>query len=104
MEEKNEAKVVELKNNSQENKPKKLSYEELENIAHQLSEQSRQLYTQLQQADKTNLFTRLEYLFKVVENAPSFPEEFSRACVDEIQDLMTIPRDEVEGESDETKE
>lgn len=104
MEEKNETKMVELKNNSQENKSKKLSYEELENVAHQLSEQSRQLYAQLQEVNRSNLFTRLEYLFKVVENAPSFSEEFSRACVDEIQELMTIPKDEVEEESNETKE
>ena len=49
-------------------RPKKMSYEQLEQIAHQLSEQARKLYSQLQQSNMTNMFKRLDYLFKVVEN------------------------------------
>lgn len=43
MEETKEAKGKEVKMKAQE--PRKLSYEELENVAHQMSEQGRQLST-----------------------------------------------------------
>lgn len=79
-------------------KPEKMSYEQLENIAHQLSEQSRQLYAKLQEANMANVFKRLDYLFKVVENAHAFNEEFVAKCVAEIEDLMTVPESEEETE------
>ena len=58
---------------------KKLSYEELENVCHQLSEQSQTLYRKLQEANMTNMFKRLDYLFAVVENKVAFPEDFVKA-------------------------
>lgn len=72
-------------------KPHKLSYEELENVAHQLSDQSRELYNKLQEANMTNILKRLEYLFKVIENNTVFPKEFTDKCIDEIINIMTIP-------------
>ena len=66
---------------------KKLSYEELENVANNL-------YVRLQQADMANMFKRLDYLFKVVENVDNFPQEFTKHCVDEIVNIMTIPTEE----------
>lgn len=63
---------------------KKLSYEELENVANNL-------YARLQHADMANMFKRLDYLFKVVENIHSFPDEFASKAVEEIVALMTIP-------------
>lgn len=75
-------------------RPEKMSYEQLENVAHQLSEQSRQLYAKLQEANMANMFKRLDYLFKVVENAHAFSEEFVAKCVAEIEDLMTVPESE----------
>lgn len=70
---------------------KKLTYEELENVCHQLSEQSQTLYRKLQEANMNNMFKRLDYLFAVVENEVSFPEDFVKKCVDEIVTSMTIP-------------
>ena len=84
-------------------KPEKMSYEQLENIAHQLSEQSRQLYARLQEVNMTNVFKRLDYLFKVVENAYAFNGEFVAKCVTEIEDLMTVP-ESVEVTEDKPKE
>lgn len=78
---------------------KKLTYEELENAAHQLSEQSRQLYTRLQEAELSNLFKRLDYLFKVLDFNTFFPEEFVDNCAKEILDIMTIPKEEVNTET-----
>lgn len=68
----------------------KMSYEELEQVAAQLSQQSQQLYARLQQADMTNMFKRLDYLFRVVENCQQFPAEFVTECVTEIMNIMTI--------------
>lgn len=75
-------------------KPEKMSYEQLENVAHQLSEQAKHLYAKLQEANMANMFKRLDYLFKVVENAHAFSEEFVAKCVAEIEDLMTVPESE----------
>lgn len=78
---------------------KKMSYEELEQVAAQLSQQSQQLYARLQQADMTNMFKRLDYLFKVVENGPMFPNEFLDMCATEIQEIIT-PVNEEAGETE----
>lgn len=64
----------------------KLSYEELEKVANEL-------YTRLQQSEMSNVFKRLDYLFKIVENIHSFPEEFQKKCIEEIVSFMTIPED-----------
>lgn len=97
MEENKEVKV-EMKPTLEAENPKKMSYEQLENIAHQLSNQVNQLYAKLQEANLTNMFKRLDYLFKVVENAHAFNEEFVAKCVAEIEDLMTVPETEKETE------
>ena len=102
MEEKKEAKVEKMGPITEAARPEKMSYEQLENIAHQLSNQAKQLYAKLQDANMTNVFKRLDYLFKVVENAHAFSEEFVAKCVAEIEDLMTVP--EAEGETEDKPE
>lgn len=78
---------------------KELSYEELKNMCAQLSEQSRQLYSKLQEANLFNMFKRLEYLFKVVENFAVFDAEFANSCIKEIQEMMTLKEETEEKES-----
>ena len=76
------------------NEKKKLSYEELENVCHQLSDQSQTLYRKLQEANKNNMFKRLDYLFAVLENRDVFEDlypNFLSNCIKEIVDSMTIP-------------
>ena len=85
---------MEEKKEIENNKEKKLSYSELENVAHQLSEQNRQLYNQLQKSNLTNMFKRLDYLFKVIENGKVFKQEFLEKCITEIEELMTVPEEE----------
>ena len=85
-----EKKEVEMKVEKQPAQ-KKLTYEELENVCHQLSEQSRNLYERLREADMTNLFKRLDYLFAVVEHIDKFPKDFGKKCIDEIVESMTVP-------------
>lgn len=74
---------------------KKLSYEQLENVAHQLSEQSKKLYEKLQEVNMTNVFKRLDYLFKVIEAGDTLlSTEFVKKCAKEIEDLMTVEEKE----------
>lgn len=77
---------------------KKLSYEELENVAHQLSEQSRQLYAKLQQVELEKVYKRLDYLFKVMEFPTFFNDSFVEACAKEIEEIMTISEEETKNE------
>lgn len=87
---------------------KKLSYEELENTAHQLSEQSRKLYMQnqklnqaLQEANLQNFYERLNWLWKVItSDTPYITEYFKQDCGNEFQTLMAQP----EQDSEEKKE
>ena len=96
-------KAVEMQPVTKESeRPEKMSYEQLENIAHQLSEQARKLYSQLQQSNMTNMFKRLDYLFKVVENGHMFKQDFLEKCIAEIEEIMTVPEetDKEEGTPD----
>lgn len=71
-------------------RPEKMSYEQLENIAHQLSEQNRKLYTDLQKLSDMSFFKRLDLLFKVVDSKAKFSTQFVVDCIKEIEELMTI--------------
>ena len=96
-------KVVEMQSATKETeRPAKMSYEQLENVAHQLSEQARQLYSQLQKSNMTNMFKRLDYLFKVVENGHMFKQDFLEKCIAEIEELMTVPEVEEDNKEEET--
>jgi hypothetical protein len=88
-----------MEENKEIKKEAKLDYDKLNAIAHQLSEQNNQLYSQLKTLN--NIFKRLDYLFKVVENAPVFEEEFLDGCIKEIQELMT-PEEETKEETETT--
>ena len=97
-------KVVEMQPVTKETgRPEKMSYEQLEQIAHQLSEQARKLYSQLQQSNMTNMFKRLDYLFKVVENGHMFKQDFLEKCIAEIEELMTVPEEIVKEETPDIK-
>lgn len=91
-------KVVEMK--PQVQRPEKMSYEQLENVAHQLSEQNRQLFAKLQELNMANVFKRLDYLFKVVENGRMFKQDFLEKCIAEIESLMTVPEQEEKSETE----
>ena len=93
--EEQKGKVVEMQPTAKgTERPEKMSYEQLENIAHQLSEQNKQLYMKLQDANMNNIFKRLDYLFKVVENGHMFKQDFLDKCIVEIEELITVPEEE----------
>lgn len=83
-----------------EQRPEKMSYEQLENVAHQLSEQNRQLFAKLQELNMANVFKRLDYLFKVVENGHMFKQDFLEKCIAEVESLMTVPEQEEKPETE----
>ena len=90
--EEQKAKTVEM-NASQENK--KLSYEELNDVCMRLEQQNQYLVRELQKANLTNMFKRLDYLFKVVEYSHSFGDaEFVGNCIEEIKEAMIINTEE----------
>lgn len=93
--EENKTKTVEMKPEK-----KKFSYEELNDIASQLSQQNQQLYAQLQRVNMTNAFRRLDYLFKVVENGALFTPEFLDNCISEIEESLTIKEEDTEDNKD----
>lgn len=90
-------KVVEMK--PQVQRPEKMSYDQLESVAHQLSEQNRQMFAKLQELNMVNMFKRLDYLFKVVENGHMFKQDFFEKCIAEIESIMTVPEQEEEPET-----
>lgn len=77
--------------------PEKMSYEQLENIAHQMSEQARNLYAKnqqlskaLEEANTSNFFRRLDSLWTVItSDTPYITEEFKIKCGQEFMDMMT---------------
>ncbi len=112
-EQKKESKVVELntaEGKQQDGTQEKLSYEKLNEIAVQLSNENRYLKQQLQRlTEALNTVNRMDYLLKIVEidrNSrrcqASFDTEFVESCIGEIQKLMTLPKKETADED--TKE
>ena len=107
MEEKNKMKVI--KGDKDTPEVRKLSYEELENTAHQLSEQSRQLYMQnqklskaLQESNLTNFYERLKWLWTVITSTtPYISEDFKQKCGAEFELLMAQPEQESNEEVEE---
>lgn len=77
---------------------KKPSYEELEKEMYILTEKLNKVYKDNQYLINqlngiNNTFTRLNYLFKVLENSQHFNSDFIINCVEEIETCMTIPED-----------
>lgn len=76
----------------------KLSYEQLEEVARQMESQLRQVYAKLQDSNMSNLFKRLDFLFKVLETEHMFPLAFVQKCAEEIKSILTIPEEGVDVE------
>ena len=51
------------------------------------------MYARMQEMDMANMFKRLDYLFKVVENGTMFDPDFLNKCIDEIENVM-MPKEE----------
>lgn len=71
-------------NNSIEANLDSMSKNQLRDTAGQLYYQNQQLMNRIKSMDMTNIFKRLDYLFKVVENAEKFPNDFVEMVTNEI--------------------
>lgn len=87
--------------------PRKLTYEELEQAAKQISVQAEQvikenqmLKAKLQQVALGNMYTELGFKFEVLKAKEFFSEEFVGRIVKDIEEIMT-PQEE---QKEETKE
>ena len=96
---------MEEKKNNEIKNPKKYSYEELNRICGELYQQNQNLHKQLEQADMSNMFLSLDYMFKVVEasnsssNLYKFTPEFVETCVNRIEAIMKFKVDNKEAEA-----
>lgn len=82
---------------------KKLSYEELGNVASQLQQQNKFLIEQLQKNEYANLHKRIEYLFKVLEHKNTFANTDNSFVDEVISELISILKIEKQPEVEEVK-
>lgn len=81
-----------------------MSYEQLENIAHQMSEQSKQLYTQnqqlakaLEEANMINFFKKLDYLWNIIHSDSIYlTEDFKIKCGEDFMEAVSPKEEEPE--------
>ena len=97
---------MEEKKNKEVVKP---TYEELQSSMYQMTEQLNKYYKEnqylIQQINSmNNTFTRLNYLFKVLENSQHFNSDFIISCVDEIESCMTVTQEDNSDSDKEDKE
>lgn len=88
---------------------KKVSYDELVNIANQLNQQCQALARQKQELIErleqlNGVEARLHYLFKILENRFAFDDEYVVDVADEIKEIMTIKDEPAQMESEGRKE
>jgi len=83
--------------NAQEMEEKKYTESELNAACNQLYQK---LMKEIQMRDMTNLFKRLDYLFKVVENKECFSDTFVYNCTQEIETALTPVESEEEAQSE----
>ena len=77
---------------------KKPSYEDLEKAMYSLTEKLNKAYKDNQYLVNqlngiNNTFTRLNYLFKVLENSQHFNSDFIIKCAEEIENTITVPEE-----------
>ena len=85
----------------------KLSYEELEMAARQLTVQldnlakeNKQLKINLEQLKMTSIYTELDFRFKVLDYSSYFSDDFISKCTKTIEQIMSPKEEE---NSEETK-
>lgn len=93
MEEQKKAKSVNM-GKSEEDAPKKYTYDELNNICNQQFQQMREMAGRIQQLEYAINEKRLDCLFKVIELSSKasvfhFSDKFVSSCVAEIEEALT---------------
>lgn len=68
----------------------RISYEQLNNIAMQLSEHNRKLAQQLKDRDYGIQIKRIDWLLSIIGMSDKFSTEFIIRCIEEIEQQFTI--------------
>ena len=96
-------KSKEVKMNAQKEQ-KKLSYEELEQVAGNLNKQCQQMYSKLQEADRViSEFNEIGMLLSVLEKSEHFSEDFVTRCSKKIEEIITKAMDAAEKREENSK-
>ena len=88
-----------MEENKENKEKKKLTYEQLNEIANQLMQENMKLKQKCQELYMADTIKRLEFLFKVVESTYPFNRKFRDTCANEIIELMTPVQEEENKES-----
>lgn len=95
------SKVVEMypKASSEEvQQDKKISYEELVNVANQLQVQNRKMQQQLYQLMEEHSVIRMNFLFEIVKNSNMFQKDTVEESIKEIEESLFTSYKESEEE------
>lgn len=100
-----EVKMEVAKDNNQKHEAQhqKFTYEQLNDVCSQLYQENQKLAARLQQANLSNMFRRMDYLFLVLKYADRFDAEFVQSCTEELKSAIS-PRVEEEDKEEEEKE
>ena len=86
----------------EDKKPEKLSYEKLNEVCSQLSQQNKMLVDQINQLRQADFYKGIDYFFKIVENADKFDADYVGKIINKIQTIID-PEIHTEVESDKTE-
>ena len=77
---------------------KKLTYEQLNEVANQLAQENMKLKQKCQELYMADTIKRLEFLFKVVESTYPFNAEFRDTCAKELMTPVQENKEDKESE------
>lgn len=103
---KKETKKVEMTVSSKEaeKETKKLSYEELEQVAARLQAQCQELYSNLCEARAAmDALNEVHLLLRVLERADCFTDSFIERCSKVVENMVNVALDQAEAKKEESK-
>jgi hypothetical protein len=91
---KKEEKGKEVKMNAGNSSDKKLSYEELEQLAANLNKQCQQFYSQLQEANRViSEINEVEILLSILGKSEHFSSTFTERCASKVETIINTALD-----------
>ena len=85
-------------------KSEKLTYEQLESVANELNMQCKQLYAQLQNAQKViSEFNDLGLLLEIIDKGEYFNSDFVESCTERVEKLVRKALDEYDKAEEKAK-
>lgn len=84
----NTVKMKPVDTSTAQERPEKMSYEQLENIARQLSAQNEQLVIQINSMRNTYILNIMEFLMRIAEHPDNYPSELVDYCRTEVSNKI----------------